>query len=300
LFAAAAKSKKQRKMEELQLLHRPMFGFYKATEIMALFDVFDELPKKKLIEEDDQFTSFHDDQDAEIDSVADSVESEANKSLTDFVVSDVVIPSVDVENIVQSTTEGAPTERSKSAQKVTDEEVLLVDLMKLRFVHLRPHFLESLDALCIQRQIEGIRKDKIYISLKDALLYMCPLMNVQERQDTLKFVNLHVREHVVRDVQHEEMLSEEELLHMRTLFEFMDKDRSGKVDKDEILSALHADHKDDEKLEMDRLAGSDSKDIIAAGDREFGLEHEIVKILKNHDGSELDFEEFVDLFKDML
>lgn len=301
LFSAAAKTKLQKNMEEQQLLHRPMFGMYQAAEIMNLFQIFEDLPKRPLLENDEDDISTAQGNDDDNSSWAGSVASSEESSISRVMVSSVG----EAERTKDAASLAGSTKSSlKSKQrvlKVTEEEVLVIELLKLRFVHLRPHFYEGLEDYCMKRQLVGEKKQKIYISMKDAVIYMCPLLTMNERQDVIRFLNLHVRHNLKEHKSNKgDRLSEDELVNMRALFEFIDRDQSGKINKEELYAALHLEERAHDKEELEKLSGNTSNEVIAAEGMGSGLEFVISKILAGHNADEITFEEFVELFKDVL
>ena len=83
-------------------------------------------------------------------------------------------------------------------KKTTDEQVLIVDLLKLKYVHLRltpsplkrifictsnvtiinrNHFLEALEARLLQSQLLGEKREKVYITMKGSVHVECTARN---------------------------------------------------------------------------------------------------------------------------
>ena len=147
----------------------------------------------------------------------------------------------------------------------TDEEVLVSELQKNRFIRIRPHFKKNLEdyaarfesnftnelkfsrflfvnliffCLICYRAVAANKSIKyLYISLSEAVFYMCPFMELGDRLECNKMLNLQPRA-IHEKVKREAILSEEEIKRLKMLFDFMDTDGSGNVDKHEILKAL--------------------------------------------------------------
>ena len=225
LLHEAGKMKRDRKEEDNRLMHRSMFGVYSAKEVINLLKTFNTLVRReRFIELTEDEKEMIEKKRGEIveerkilrekeakrreEAIAAAAAAAAAKDDSEMdlelqILLGLAQPEPEItgseeeanveyedEDIAIQREEEALRRQKALSFKATDDEVLIIDLMKTRFVAHRPHFINQLSHLLQKSALEGIKQDVVYITLKDALIALCPFLSVNERNDCLRFLNI--------------------------------------------------------------------------------------------------------------
>ena len=259
------KPKGSREQAELKLLARKTFGPYQAAELLNFFNVFESFAPKEEVK-------------------------------------DIVIHEDDLQEGDEVTPLVAPTPEQNYILK---SELMIAKLQPLlghNYLRMRPQFKAELDRVMSSKCSDGTLSHNVEISLYDALGEMCPYLSQADRKNCIRYCFLKSKKEVTVTVVKAKELSAEDMQQLRAMFNFFDKDRSGDVSRDEILAALETTSKN--KKQHSQFDGDDG----GAPQQPGGLgsminEDMIIDMMKSVDGdgnAELDFDEFVQLFKNIL
>lgn len=251
---------------EQKLLARKTFGPYAAAELLSFFNVFESFAPK----------------------------AEAN---------DIVIHEDDLKE-----GESTPIVESTPQQEnyILRSELMIIKLQPLlgnSYLRMRPQFKSELDRTLSSKCSDGTLAHNVEISFYDALGEMCPYMSLPDRKNCIRYCFLKSKKEVTITVVKAKELTVEDMQQLRAMFNFFDKDRSGDVNRDEILAALETTSKNKKQSSVN------TDDDGAAAPVSSGLgsminEDMIIDMMKSVDGEDgdgnLDFDEFVKLFKNIL
>ena len=183
--------------------------------------------------------------------------------------------------------------------------VFLEALMATKFIKSSPSLLKELNVIVTHAITDNIPVPTIVLSLNEALSYLYPFMNASERMETIRMSALQPKKENVEEKKVKNV-NEDDIRRMRIMFDYMDTDRSGYVDKDEIVAALINDseaiQEEFDKADEERyLMGEETNK-----EREpkfIWTEEKIVEMVSavDEDGNmELDLVEFIELFSNIL
>lgn len=249
---------------EQKLLARKTFGPYQASELLNFFNAFESFTEK---------------QDANVVIHEDDIEEGTN-----------IAPI-----------EPAPTQENYIL-KAELMKIKLQPLLSHTYLRMRPQFKAELDRVLASKCSDGTLPHNIDISLYDALSEMCPYLSLLDRKNCIRYCFLKTKKEAIITVVKAKELSEEDMQQLKAMFNFFDKDRSGDVNREEILAALETTSKNKKQnaisTEEDAPAQSSSSGLGSMINEEMIID--MMKSVDNDDNAELDFDEFVKLFKNIL
>jgi Ca2+-binding EF-hand superfamily protein len=195
---------------------------------------------------------------------------------------------------------------------IDDKRVLtrLEELLHTTYMKNHTDFTANLEKCMNNRLSTGIDRNKIEICLSDCLKDMCPHMSFREQKDCVRYFDIKTRsdiekrnrENALKGLKKVQILTEDQIAQMRAMFNFFDKDDSETVSKAEINAALADKNKQEKLASVDRnnMSGGEDVLIVDATDISDSALDDIVGEVDEDDDAELDFDEFVKLFKDEL
>ena len=185
------------------------------------------------------------------------------------------------------------------------DSVLLEDMQAHPFCKSVPSFKSGMEEVVRNSIADNIPVPTVRLSLNECVTYLCPFMSASERMEAIRMYSMQPKivkgeEKSIKNVQ------EEDIARMRIMFDYMDADHSGYVDKDEIVASLINDseaiQEEIDKAEEDRfLMGEETEKEPAPAF--VWTEDKIIEMVSavDADGNlELDFEEFLGLFSNFM
>jgi hypothetical protein len=185
------------------------------------------------------------------------------------------------------------------------DSVLLEEMQAHPFCKSVPSFKSGIEEVVKNSIADNIPVPTVRLSLNECVTYMCPFMSASERMDAIRMYSMQPKivqgeEKSVKNVQ------EEDIARMRIMFDYMDADRSGYVDKDEIVAALI----NDSEAIQEEIDKAEEKKFLMGEETEkepapafVWTEEKIIEMVSavDADGNlELDFEEFLGLFSNFM
>ena len=273
--------KKKRDQMLVRIQNKRNFGEYSKRELLRFWKIWSrfELTRKDGVGDDDSSSlgiqHFRDDDSAPQNSELDSLLQTIRK------------------------------EESALNSLANHDGVFLEALMATKFIKSSPSLLKELNVIVTHAITDNIPVPTIVLSLNEALSYLYPFMNASERMETIRMYALQPKKEKVEEKEVKNV-NEDDIRRMRIMFDYMDTDRSGYVDKDEIVAALINDseaiQEEFDKADEERyLMGEETNK-----EREpkfIWTEEKIVEMVSavDEDGNmELDLVEFIELFSNIL
>ena len=181
------------------------------------------------------------------------------------------------------------------ATEVVNTNIRLLSFMNAKWVSLNNQFKSELQKVMGKRTEDGTLPRNVLISLSDALTFCCPYMPLNERQLCLRLFVLKTPRTVEHQEATEKGLTQEQLKKLKAMFEFFDKDGSGGIDKYEIVDVLQK-LSDNKKKEVtsDKVNDDEDKGV------ELADAEKLISSVNGHDAEELDFDNFVRMFKSLV
>ncbi len=181
------------------------------------------------------------------------------------------------------------------ASAVVHTNIRLLGFLNAKWISLNNQFKTELQKVMAKRTEDGTLPRNVLISLLDALTLCCPYMPLSERQLCLRLFVLKTPRTVEHQEATEKGLTQEQLKKLKAMFEFFDKDGSGGIDKYEIVDVLQklADNKKKE-VTSDKVNDDEDKGVDLA-DAEA-----LISSVNGHNAEELDFDNFVRMFKSLV
>jgi len=181
------------------------------------------------------------------------------------------------------------------------KRVNLSEFIMSDFVQSRPHFEQELRKYLKKRtsKFAGFGSGDLALTLQEIIASMCPLMNYSQLSECYEYIALQMRIQIVEENPvEEEIIPEETIITLRKMFNFFDKERTGRVKEQEILQLMETESK--------KFYAKQQADFLEGGgiEEETKVEESAVKkmlasvTLKVE--NEIDFEEFVQIFKNVV
>ena len=259
-----------REVLEQKLLARKTFGPYQASELLNFFNAFESF----------------------------TVKQESN----------VVIHEDDIEEGASI----APIDPTPTQENyILKSELMMIKLQPLlshSYLRMRPQFKAELDRVLATKCSDGTLAHNVVISFYDALAEMCPYLTLPDRKNCIRYCFLKTKKEATITVIKAKELSVEDMQQLRAMFNFFDKDRSGDVNREEILAALETTSKNKKQFNSistdEEGGGGGGKHGGGGGGLGSMINEEmIIDMMKSVDSdgnADLDFDEFVKLFKNIL
>ena len=203
----------------------------------------------------------------------------------------------DVINSIQDNsdknTPGDTTPTSKNAKLV-----LLADFIQTDFVQSRPHFDQELRKY-MKKRTGRVGMVELKVTMTEIATNMCPLMTPTDLHDCIDYLNLQMkRQKAELHITTEDILSEDQLSQLRLIFDFFDKERTGRINRHEIMKLMESEtNKFYAKQQAEFLEGGEVEEETHIEEERVDKMLASVELKNKH---ELDFDEFVTLFKNVV
>jgi len=176
--------------------------------------------------------------------------------------------------------------------------VLLADFIMTDFVQSRPHFDQELRKY-MKKKTGRVGMVELRVVLLDVMTHMCPLMTSTDLHDCMDFLEVHIRRQKNEmNMIEEEVLSDEQLSQLRLIFDFFDKQRTGCINRREIMKLMESEsNKFYAKQQAEFLQGGELEEETRIEESSVDKMMSTVELKRQN---ELDFDEFVTLFKNVV
>jgi len=285
-FAAGKnRDQNQHKLTPGELLARNTFGPYKAADILKAVYVFISLgpanDEKDDVEVRDTIT---------VKTTNSQVSSKSDTNSYQNQIANLALQQQQQQQHLPNT-----------PSAFTSKKVLLADFIQTDFVQSRPHFDQELRKF-MKRKTGRVGMVELRVTIHTIITNMCPLMSPKDLHDCLDYVNYHLkRQRTEMSVPVVEVLSEEQLSQLKTIFQFFDKGKTGRINRAEITRLIEAESaRFYAKQQADFLEGGEMVDEDLNNHEAEDRVNKLFSVVDVKNPNELDFDEFVQLFKNVV
>lgn len=180
----------------------------------------------------------------------------------------------------------------------TDDDmkrVSLQDFILSDFIQAHPYFEQELRKLLSRRRTNKI--DNVSLTLREIISCMCPHLSDSQLSECMRYLALTKRVQLLASTpQEEDVIPEETMTLLRNMFNFFDKEKSGKLHPDIIAQLMETESR---KFYAQQQAAFLEGGVIEEEVRiEESAVRKMMSTIKLKVEDEITFDEFVQIFKD--